>query len=76
MEPEIPHFTPKSKQMAASATTPLKAGTMMVLVDDNTPVLSWRIGRLNQLHLGSDGITRVVSIRTGNGSIYHVVKSL
>ncbi|RZC38453.1 hypothetical protein BDFB_012439 [Asbolus verrucosus] len=69
MEPGTPHFTPKSKQTAASATTPLEAGTMVVLVDDNTPPLSRRIGRVTQLHPGSDGITGVVSIRTGNGNV-------
>ncbi|KAK9752604.1 methyltransferase (DUF5641) [Popillia japonica] len=38
---------------------------MFVLVkDDNVPPLQWKLGRIFQLHPGTDGIARVASVRT------------
>ncbi|XP_077266386.1 uncharacterized protein LOC143899738 [Temnothorax americanus] len=43
-------------------------GQMVILKEDNTPPLSWPLGRIQELHIGGDGIARVATIRTMNGS--------
>lgn len=37
---------------------------LVLLKDDNTPPLEWRRGRIVQLYPGSDGVVRVVDVRT------------
>jgi hypothetical protein len=39
---------------------PLKVGSMVILREENVPPLQWKLGRIVELHPGSDGITRVV----------------
>lgn len=45
----------------------LKPGSMVVLRDEGTPPLNWRLGRVVELHPGQDGLVRVVSVRTSSG---------
>nr|CAI5851512.1 unnamed protein product [Callosobruchus analis] len=45
----------------------LKLGTLVLLRDDQAPPLCWRLGRVQALHPGPDGVTRVASIRTPQG---------
>ncbi|KAK9709778.1 methyltransferase (DUF5641) [Popillia japonica] len=49
----------------------LKLGSLVVLKDENLPPLKWQLGRISELHPGTEGITRVASVRLPNG---HVVK--
>lgn len=49
-----------------SAKTKLQVGDL-VLISENTPPLQWPLGRVHQLHPGSDGIVRVVTVKTNNG---------
>jgi hypothetical protein len=37
---------------------------MVLLMEDNAPSLSWKLGRVIELHPGDDGVTRVVTVRT------------
>ncbi|XP_055604061.1 uncharacterized protein LOC129752297 [Uranotaenia lowii] len=46
----------------------IKVGTMVVLKEDNLPPLQWAIGRVSEIHPGSDGNVRVVTVRTQSGS--------
>ncbi|XP_051162145.1 uncharacterized protein LOC127282105 [Leptopilina boulardi] len=41
-------------------------GTLVILKEDNLPPTRWRLGRITELHPGSDNVTRVVSIRLAN----------
>ncbi|KAJ8984400.1 hypothetical protein NQ317_003983 [Molorchus minor] len=41
--------------------TPILPNTMVVLKDDLTPPLRWLLGRVDAIHPGADGVTRVVS---------------
>lgn len=43
-------------------------GTMVLMREDNTPPLKWHIGRVTDIHPGSDGNVRVVTVRTRDGS--------
>lgn len=45
----------------------LKVGDMVILREDNLTPLQWRLGRIVQTHTGSDGVTRVVSVKTSGG---------
>ncbi|KAH0808728.1 hypothetical protein GEV33_014063 [Tenebrio molitor] len=47
--------------------TPLDVGTMVIIRDDNLPPLLWKMGRVAALHPGSDGIVRVISVKTASG---------
>lgn len=46
----------------------LRSGLLVILQEDNMPPQSWRLGRIIDTHPGKDGITRVVTIRTSNGT--------
>ncbi|CAK9834262.1 hypothetical protein ANTRET_LOCUS10813 [Anthophora retusa] len=47
----------------------IKLDALVVIREDNTPPLKWRLGRIVELHPGSDGIVRVVSIKVADGII-------
>ncbi|XP_058448802.1 uncharacterized protein LOC131428774 [Malaya genurostris] len=46
----------------------LTVGSMVVLKDENLPPLKWQLGRVAELHPGSDGNIRVITVRTKDGS--------
>ncbi|XP_047538689.1 uncharacterized protein LOC125072207, partial [Vanessa atalanta] len=45
----------------------VKIGSLVVLKEDNLPPLQWRLGVIENTHLGKDGVVRVVSVRTAQG---------
>lgn len=45
----------------------LKINDVVLLREDNTPPSRWNLGRIIQIHPGADDITRVATIKTGNG---------
>lgn len=46
----------------------VKVGQMVIIKDDNLPSFEWLLGRIIELHPGSDSIVRVVTVRTKNGN--------
>ncbi|UYV76795.1 PARVA [Cordylochernes scorpioides] len=40
---------------------------------DNLPPLNWRMGRINQVYPGEDGLVRVVSVKTADGDLRRAV---
>lgn len=48
----------------------------MVLQEDNLPPLQWTLGRVQELHPGSDGITRVVTVQTKSGTLKRAIHKL
>lgn len=42
-------------------------GTMVVLKDENSPPLKWKLGRIVQCFPGEDNIVRVVNVKTSSG---------
>lgn len=42
----------------------VKIGTMVLIRNPNLPPCKWNLGRVTQCHAGSDGLVRVVSVRT------------
>lgn len=45
----------------------IKYNNMVVIKDKNAPVLSWRMGRVIEVIPGTDGVVRVVRLRTQQG---------
>ncbi|XP_061721087.1 uncharacterized protein LOC133527908 [Cydia pomonella] len=57
---------PRGKWFHDNTNTPLREGSVVVLIDNTLPPLQWRLARVHQLHPGADGITRVVTVRIGS----------
>lgn len=47
----------------------LKKDTLVLIREDNLPPLSWRLGRIESVIPGADGISRVATVRTANGLV-------
>lgn len=47
----------------------IKTGDMVLVKEENTPPTKWQLGRVVELHTGSDSVCRVVSIKTSSGII-------
>lgn len=52
-----------------SNTAQLNIGDMVLISEDNTPPLCWRLGRVLRLIPGPDGISRVADIQTMKGCV-------
>lgn len=50
---------------------------MLVLIkDDLVPALKWRLGKIEAVHPGADGICRVATVRTIQGRVQRPVVKL
>jgi hypothetical protein len=56
-------------------TTLVQLGTL-VLLRDSTPPLHWKMGRVEEIHPGKDGVIRVVSVRVENKVINRAIRTL
>ena len=54
----------------------LKLNSLVLIRDNNQPPMNWKLGRVVQLHPGTDGIVRVVSIRTTDTTIKRAVNQV
>lgn len=54
----------------------IKVGQMVVLKNSALPPCKWELGRVVQIHPGSDGITRVVTIRTATAELKRPIVKL
>ncbi|XP_071579233.1 uncharacterized protein [Temnothorax nylanderi] len=52
-----------------TSANPLTVGSLVLIKDDNASPLRWKRGRVEALHLGSDGVPRVATVRVADGSI-------
>lgn len=51
-------------------------GELVLLKDDNTPPLEWRRGRIVELYPGSDGVVRVVAVKTPSSTLKRSITKL
>lgn len=63
----ISELQQKTKWKVSKVT--LNVGDMVLIHEDNNPPLNWRLGRVERLYPGSDGIPRVADLHTTKGSI-------
>ncbi|XP_056639718.1 uncharacterized protein LOC130447083 [Diorhabda sublineata] len=45
----------------------IQVGSMVLLKEDDTPPMSWKLGCIVKTHPGSDGLVRVVTVKTYSG---------
>ncbi|XP_063911207.1 uncharacterized protein LOC135128239 [Zophobas morio] len=45
----------------------IKVDDLVVIKEDHTPPLAWKMGRVTTVHPGQDGLIRVVTVKTANG---------
>lgn len=48
-------------------STPISPGTLVVIMTDNLPPLSWPLGVIDKVHPSKDGVIRVASVKTSKG---------
>lgn len=53
----------------ASLKQNLQCGAVVLIKDDHLPPLKWKLAVIEDMHPGPDGLVRVVSVRTAQGSI-------
>ncbi|XP_055622512.1 uncharacterized protein LOC129766082 [Toxorhynchites rutilus septentrionalis] len=54
----------------------VNVGRLVVIREDNVPPIRWRMGRIIEIHPGTDGVVRVVSLKTANGIIQRPVQKI
>lgn len=55
---------------------PLKRGALVLISNELLPPLQWPLGRVVDVHPGSDGIVRVVTVKTSRGILKRPVAKL
>lgn len=66
----------RSKWQAATNQENIDIGTLVVIKDDNLPPMRWSLGRIITTHPGSDGIVRVVTVRSPTGTYKRALKKM
>ncbi|XP_043496365.1 uncharacterized protein LOC122520334 [Polistes fuscatus] len=64
------------KKWHRGTTDDISPGTLVILREDNSLPLKWPLGRVTEVHKGSDGIARVVTVKTANGFLKRGIKRL
>lgn len=54
----------------------VQTGKLVIIHDNNLPPMRWRMGRIIQVHPGSDGVVRVVTIKTASGELKRPVEKI
>ncbi|XP_066592054.1 uncharacterized protein [Prorops nasuta] len=54
----------------------LKVGMVVLIKEKHVPCFNWNLGRIEELHLGEDGIARAATIKTNAGKIKRTTKLL
>ena len=56
--------------------TEVKEESVVILMDEQSPCMSWPLGVIIELYPGSDGINRVVNVKTGAGTYKRNLQTL
>lgn len=57
-------------------SVPITTGTVIVIMTENLPPLSWPLAVIDKIHPSKDGIVRVASVRTAKGTYLRPVVKL
>lgn len=55
------------KQKWTTGDRTVQKGTLVLLKEDNLPSLQWALGKIQEVHPGSDGEVRVITVKTVKG---------
>lgn len=68
------------RQLAISkwhhSSTQIKVGTLVLLTDERFPPSKWPLARVTELHLGSDGLCRMVTLKTATTELKRPITKL
>ncbi|KAL0810543.1 hypothetical protein ABMA28_010663 [Loxostege sticticalis] len=64
------------RQKWNTSSTPVTPGTVVVVIDDNAPPLSWPLAIVEKVHPSKDGVVRVVTVRNARGTYLRPVVRL
>lgn len=53
-----------------------RVGDLVFIIEDNLPLLRWKLGSVEELYPGDDGLVRVVTIHTPTGNYKRAVKKM
>ena len=67
-------FQVRSRWLVERSTPEVR--DLVLLTDDSQPALHWPLARVEQLHTGSDGLTRVITLRTANSTLRRPVNKV
>ncbi|XP_076383917.1 uncharacterized protein LOC143261233 [Megalopta genalis] len=73
---EYLHQLQQRSKWRTSSPQALEVGTLVLIKEDNLPPLRWRLGRIKELHLGTDGGARVATVKTADGIFKRPVAKL
>lgn len=71
----LSHLQQRGKWMTDNPSK-IGIGFMMLIKKENTSPLQWKIGRIVELHPGSNGIVRVVSVKTTTGQLKRSLRKI
>ncbi|XP_058827769.1 uncharacterized protein LOC131687690 [Topomyia yanbarensis] len=54
----------------------LLVGQLVVVLNENTPPIRWKMARIDQVHPGKDGVVRVVTLKTATGLLRRPVEKI
>lgn len=54
----------------------LRVGCLVLIQEDHVPVMNWRLGRIVEVHPGTDNVVRVVSVKTVRGIVKRASKKV
>lgn len=54
----------------------IREGQLVIIRDDNTPPVQWKLGRVVSVHPGVDNVVRVAGIKTANGTLKRPVRKI
>lgn len=54
----------------------IQVDDLVIIKEDNLPPLQWKLGRVQDVHPGDDGIVRVVTLRTKDGNLKRPILKL
>lgn len=54
----------------------IQRGRLVVVKEDNAPPMHWQLAIIEATHPGQDGLVRVATVRTSNGSFKRPISKL
>ncbi|XP_076392699.1 uncharacterized protein LOC143265299 [Megachile rotundata] len=73
---EYLHGLQQRHKWKTNPSTIVKKDSLVLVKEDNLPPTKWRLGRITELHPGSDGVIRVVTLRTADGILKRPVTKI